>query len=46
MIPVDKDGNIDLLLMENLISGIKKTVISQVRDFINQEHWAYTTIIR
>lgn len=46
MVPTDDDGNIDFLLMENLINGIKKRVISSIKHFIQQEHNAYMNVTR
>ena len=46
MVPINEKGNMDFIFMENLINGIKKKVISKVKDFINQERRAYLNVIQ
>lgn len=45
MVPVNDEGDIDFLFMENLINGLKKKVISTVKDFMLKERNAYRNVV-
>lgn len=45
MLPVDANGQPAYATMEHLVNGIKKSVISRIKDFMRKERDAYTTIV-
>lgn len=45
MVPINDEGHIDFPFMENLINGVKKKVISTVKDFMQKERNAYCNVV-
>ena len=45
-LPVDNSDNIDVMFMENLISAIKKSIVSNLKSFIQKEHNAYLDVVK
>lgn len=43
-LPVDLSGEIDYSLIETFVSAIKKKAIQSLKEFIAQEHQAYTSV--
>lgn len=45
-LPVDLSGEIDYSLIETFVSAIKKKAIQSLKEFIAQEHQAYTSVVQ